>query len=65
VSLVAETEDVLFVNPKIDYTHPLALSASSDKDVMYMHEALAAPDRREFVKAMEKEIRAQTYLKAR
>jgi Reverse transcriptase (RNA-dependent DNA polymerase)/GAG-pre-integrase domain len=60
VALVCETESVLCVDPEIDRVHPLAMAASSDKDVMYLHEALAAPDRREFVRAMEKEIRAHT-----
>jgi hypothetical protein len=43
-----------------EYTHPLALSASSDSDIMYMEEALRAPDRSEFIKAMKKEVNAHT-----
>jgi Reverse transcriptase (RNA-dependent DNA polymerase) len=60
VALVSEVEETLCVEPTTTYEHPIALAASSDPDVLYMHEALAAPDRREFIKAMEKEIRAHT-----
>jgi Reverse transcriptase (RNA-dependent DNA polymerase)/GAG-pre-integrase domain len=43
-----------------EYLHPLAMNASSDPDIMYLDKALKAPDRVEFVKAMEKEVRAHT-----
>jgi Reverse transcriptase (RNA-dependent DNA polymerase)/GAG-pre-integrase domain len=60
VSFVGEVEESIRSEPEVSYCHPLALAASSDPDVMYMHQALAAPDRKEFIKAMEKEIRAHT-----
>jgi hypothetical protein len=60
VALVSEVEDTLCVEAATTYDHPLAMAASSDPDVLYMHEALAAPDKREFIKAMELEIRAHT-----
>lgn len=35
-----------------------AFAASSDPDVLYLHEALKAPDSNEFIKAMDKEVRS-------
>ncbi|KAL7564555.1 hypothetical protein ACA910_013956 [Epithemia clementina (nom. ined.)] len=35
---------------------PLAFATSSDPDVMYLHEALRTPDRRQFLEAMDVEI---------
>jgi hypothetical protein len=40
----------------IDHSHPLAMAASSDPDVMYYHEILHEPDKPEFIKAMKDEI---------
>lgn len=37
----------------------LAMKASSDPDTMYMHEAMRQPDKKEFQKAMTKEMRDQ------
>jgi hypothetical protein len=37
---------------------PIAFSASSDPDTMYLHEAMRAPDRDQFVEAMNKELEA-------
>ncbi|KAL7580903.1 hypothetical protein ACA910_001170 [Epithemia clementina (nom. ined.)] len=37
---------------------PLAFATSSDPDVMYLHEALRAPDRRQFLEAMDVEIQS-------
>ena len=37
----------------------LAFAASNDPDVMYFHQAMAAPDRNEFIKAMEDEVNGQ------
>jgi Reverse transcriptase (RNA-dependent DNA polymerase)/GAG-pre-integrase domain len=42
------------------YLDPLAYAASSDPDVMYLHEAMQQPDRAEFVRAMSKEIKSHT-----
>ena len=41
--------------------HPLqALAASADPDTMYLHEAMKQPDRKQFIVAMEEEVRAQS-----
>jgi hypothetical protein len=37
-----------------------AFSANSDSDVMYLQQAMAAPDKQEFMDAMEKEIKSHT-----
>jgi hypothetical protein len=36
---------------------PIAFTASSNSNTMYLHEALHAPDRTEFIKAMEQEVK--------
>jgi hypothetical protein len=36
---------------------PIAFAASSNPDTMYLHEALRAPDRSEFIKAMQQEVK--------
>jgi hypothetical protein len=41
--------------------HPmLAFAASADPDTMYYHEAMREPDRGEFIKAMQKEVKSHT-----
>jgi hypothetical protein len=41
--------------------HPLlAFAASADPDTMYLHQALKEPDKAQFIKAMEEEIRSHT-----
>ena len=41
--------------------HPmLAYAASADPDTMYYHEAMREPDRGEFIKAMQKEVKSHT-----
>ena len=48
------------VETEIDSQHPLlAFKAKSDPDTMYLHEALRQPDRKEFIRAMDKELRDQ------
>jgi hypothetical protein len=51
-------------NVTFDNSHPLqyyqAFAASSDPDIMYLHEAMKQPDRIHFIKAMEDEVRAHT-----
>jgi hypothetical protein len=47
-------------DPEVQFEHPLSLAASSDPDVMYLQQALKEPDRLEFIKAMEKEVRSHT-----
>lgn len=42
-----------------EFDNPLAYKASTDPDTMYMHQAMKQPDKVEFVKAMEKEVRDQ------
>jgi hypothetical protein len=42
---------------------PIAFAASSDPDTMYLHKALRAPDRSEFIKAMQQEIKDHEELK--
>eukprot|EP00978_Attheya_sp_CCMP212_P047242 scaffold421280_cov72-Attheya_sp.AAC.5 len=37
----------------------LAYKATSDPDTMYMHEAMKEPDKAEFLKAVQKEVRDQ------
>jgi len=40
--------------------HPLfAFSAKADPDTMYLHEAMRQPDRKEFIQAMDKELKDQ------
>jgi Reverse transcriptase (RNA-dependent DNA polymerase) len=56
-SWVQNTDDR---DSEIQYEHPLALATSSDPDVMYLQQALKEPDRVEFIKAMEKEVRSHT-----
>ena len=36
--------------------HPLAMKASSDPDIMYYHEAMAQPDKKEWVTTVKKEL---------
>ena len=36
---------------------PILFAASSDPDIMYFHEAMHTPDRKQFLTAMEKEIK--------
>ena len=38
--------------------NPLAYAASRDPDTMYVDQALRAPDKKEFLKAMQKEVRS-------
>lgn len=42
------------------HEEPLAFSATSDPDTMYLHQALREPDREEFIKAMVKEVASQS-----
>ena len=39
-----------------DMSNPISFAASSDPDTMYFHEAMKAPDAKEFLKAMSKEF---------
>jgi histone deacetylase 1/2 len=42
---------------------PIAFAATTNPDTMYLHEALRAPDRNEFIEAMKKEVKAHEDLK--
>jgi Reverse transcriptase (RNA-dependent DNA polymerase) len=48
------------IEPESEIKHPCAYAASTDPDTMYHHEAMREPDREEFLKAMEKEVKAHT-----
>ena len=37
-------------------SHPISFKSTSDPDTMYYHEAMRAPDRKEFIKAMAREV---------
>jgi hypothetical protein len=54
------TTNLSTIVPDIDCMLPLAFTASSDPDVLYYHEAMAAHDHVQFRKAMEEEIQGQT-----
>jgi hypothetical protein len=45
------------------HDQPIAYKATNDPDTLYMHEALKAPDAKEFKKAMIKEVQDQTQRK--
>jgi hypothetical protein len=45
------------------HDQPVAYKATNDPDTLYMHEALKAPDAKEFKKAMIKEVQDQTQRK--
>ena len=42
-----------------ELSQPIAMAASNDPDTLYYHEAMAAPDREQFVKAMVDEFQGQ------
>ena len=49
-------------NP-IGEINPVALAASmADEDTMYLHEALNAPDHKQFLKAMQEEVQTHSKL---
>jgi hypothetical protein len=54
------TTNLQTIVPDIDCMSPLAFAASSDPDVLYYHEAMAAQDHVHFQQAMEDEIQGQT-----
>ena len=39
-----------------DIDNPIAFKASGDPDLIYIHQAMRAPDRRHFISAMIKEV---------
>jgi Reverse transcriptase (RNA-dependent DNA polymerase) len=53
-------QDINQIDPEIDWMSPLAYAASSNPDVMYLHEALMQPDKAQFIKAMIEEVEGQT-----
>ena len=42
---------------QVQLTEPMVYAASSGPDILYLHEAMKAPDRTHFIKAMEQEIK--------
>ena len=42
----------------LEWIEPLVFSTSTDPGLMYIHEAMRTPDKKEFIKAMQKEINA-------
>jgi Reverse transcriptase (RNA-dependent DNA polymerase) len=48
------------VTPPTDMMSPLAFGATNDPDVLYFHEAMQAPDKENFLLAMQEEIDGQT-----
>ena len=42
---------------QVQLAEPIVYAASSDLDILYLHEAMKAPDRDQFIKAMEREIK--------
>jgi hypothetical protein len=54
------------IEPECDYVSPtqyhedILYAARSDPDVMYMHQALQQPDKKQFLEAMQKEVAAHT-----
>ena len=54
------TEEMDDEQEKNPFRDAMALAASSNPDIMYVDEALRAPDRDQFIKAMEQEIASHT-----
>jgi Reverse transcriptase (RNA-dependent DNA polymerase) len=55
--------DSVFSSESEDYesqSNPYAYAVSSDPDVLHYHQALKQPDRKQFIEAMVKEIKAHT-----
>ena len=42
---------------QLQMTEPIVYAASSDPDILYLHEAMKAPDQAQFLQAMEREIK--------
>ena len=48
------------IRRQVQMSDPIAYSASSDPDTMYMDQAMKQPDRKQFIKAMVDEVTAHT-----
>ena len=46
-------------NQTYEFLNPIALKVSTNPDTMYMHQAMRQPDRKEFIQAMQKEVKDQ------
>jgi hypothetical protein len=56
--VLAQSDDI---EPESDYQHPaLAFAASNNPDIMYWHEAMRQPDRKQFLQSAKQEIDDQT-----
>ena len=42
---------------QVQLSEPIVYAASNDPDILYLHEAMKSPDRTQFLKAMEREIK--------
>ena len=42
---------------QVQLSEPIVYAASNDPDILYLHEAMKAPDRTQFLEAMEREIK--------
>ena len=42
---------------QVQLAEPIVFAASSDPDILYLHQAMKAPDHTQFIKAMEREIK--------
>ena len=42
---------------QVQLAEPIVYAASSDPDILYLHEVMKAPDCAQFIKAMEHEIK--------
>ena len=42
---------------QMQMTEPIVYAVSSDPDILYLHEAMKAPDQAQFLQAMEQEIK--------
>jgi hypothetical protein len=51
---------LLATHPDEDKNPLLACKASVDPDTMHVHEAMKEPNRKEFIKAMQKEVSSQS-----
>ena len=56
--ILATTVEISSINNQ-EYEHPMACKASTDPDIMYMHEAMREKDKEQFILAMQKEVEDQ------
>jgi hypothetical protein len=54
------TQDITTAEPDAQWMSPIAFAASSDPDVLYIHEAMQQKDKPQFITAMKEEVEGQT-----